>query len=1200
MAGTNVEFHFKTQEQPALPVRLWRGTAKQLRRLVGAEDRFPELKRGYTVSFRSSSTENHGRPSWGADETTTHLEGLLAKMLEAALSRDQVSQMANQLHAFLFANGELDVVFDRALRGPNENPSQREIEIFADDPTSLPLLANLPWEIARDTIPKEQVDERLLLGTLASRPIVRAITLPTSSVVVEARVRVLCCIANYEGDVPQFDALAFDQAIKESLNSQPVSLDFVLAANYLPTAAQTFAEIARVDPHIFIFVGHGKSHSGIPQLRFEEWINVEEFAKHLTQTGQALLAIFIACDQSRLIEAPAAQSGALTLLNHGVPAVVAMQGYVDPKRAQAFLDTFIKNLFITHSISQAAAQGRVAMDKTLRSGPWSSDWVLPVVFRRGGQELEREQLSLILGHYQPALERLLSFVPAVIINLLRPTLERSLLDFLNEAVGLMQITGGIGSGRTQLIRVVVRTRIKEAIDNRSPLPRPIFYVDLDESDENLTSEAWFLSKLQSRFGDVRSLLASSTLTTVMSTTLSSAERVGVLLAELDKSRAVIIIDHLRTDTTGFWAELMRRAVGLQNSLVIVVGPPDELAPDPVKELQVLPFDLEETKAYVKQFVKDDMSLAVRWHEDSGGTPLLLDGLRAFDKSSVLKAPRDIALRKEGTIAARYIELIREALEPEEFAALSIFSWFPGLIETGLAYRFVPGNDTFATLNSLVEKGVLSKIEKSGKEWLSLARLKADGLDEQSTTDAASELTGRFADEVLLTDDSQKELDDLAIQPGGTSLLRGVQSAYLALGDHKMALSLAILLTSALRDQPFELYRFFIAVLDPKPVIEVLHSVWVQAAGLARRLGELDLADSFLSEVKDKEMTQYLRASVFNTKATIMKDRGESDKTEEILELCDQGITIAQAGVDGILRAEEVAPEEWRRLLSSILYNRAAVLQFFARRESDALSDIRQVQDLEKDADQVLAAAAMCQEVDIRLSQAELIDNWDNLLDLVRRAYVVLGRVQSAHGFAYCCYQYARYYRKRPGKTDDDCSQNLRTAARFYEEAARAASDVGDFKRRAAAVQHWVRVSWADLHSLSEVEAAAYLDELLTTLGEYRGDAYAARLLRDTLFLRAEIEIAAKGARSRELLRAASDASTTYPLNPGRKGEDRRRGMAIFVRYLEILRAEDDGPEAEAFLVDHHDLLNTWLEETHVDQPWETLTKLKEKEQLWET
>lgn len=1180
MAGDTLQFHFRVQKKPGALARV----GNWLKFWSKENNKFPELKFEYAVTFESADATYPATTRLASNESIAQLEIALDKMLDASISEQLAGSVADQLHSLLFADRKLDAVFDRARQGSPDDPREKEIRIFADDDDSIPLLANLPWELARDILSPDEIQHRPLLGTLASHPVVRAVPASGSRKITQERLRVLACIANYEGDVRPFDAAAFERAISESLTPQPLRLEFVRADKYQPTASQTYAEISSLRPHIFIFVGHGQSYSGTPRLRFEEWFKLEELAQRLGQTEQTVLAIFIACDQSRIIQSPAAQSGALTLLRNGIRSVVAMQGYIDPAFAEIFLKTFIESLFITHSISISAGEGRTAMERTLRNQPWTSDWVLPAVFRGGGEESEKDELSLILGHYQPAQERLLSFIPPAVTHLKRPSLEGLLEASFQSANGLLHISGGIGNGRTHLVRVVSFNSITAAIHNRSVLARPIFYIDLDEAPDSET-EFWLVERLRNRFDQVRPLLSASTLSTFISTNQASVELVSALLSELDRSRVIVIIDHIRDDATGFWAELSQQAVRLQKSLLVVIGD-SELVPEGAPVLPVPPFTLEETRSYFNQFIADKSSLADTWFNDSGGTPLLLDGLRTLQSSTVFKVSSDI-VRKEESIGAKYMQLIAQELEPEELATLGMFAWFSGLVEVELASKFIPASNPLETLTSLTRKGVLSKVSRSGLDWLALPRLKAEALDSALVNEAALHLIDSY-EQVAFGSDNPNGFDELILKPGGLTILRAVESALLHTGDYEKATTLVLLLQLPLERKPAELYKFVAAVFEANKDLDA-SSVWLRAAGCARQIGKLDEAVLFLSKVKVETLDEYSKAQALNTRATIMKDRGQVDKTEEILQLLEEAITKARAGSAGSIPGRASA-EEWEWLLSELLYNRAAILEFLARRHDDAMSDLREVQRVEETRRPLMAAAAMCQEVDFEVSKPESVENWARLLSLAGRAYRIL-KDEPTHDFAYCCYQFARYYRLRPGNSEDERKQNLAIAARFYDESAKAATVAGDFRRRAAAVEHWTKVSWENLGTLSAEAAAGELDVLLPTLRGYSGDAYVTRILRDTLFLRFQIENRINAERAVVYLREACSVAAANILS--KRGEDRLRGAGIFLAYLKDLKTAGNKRDADTFLVDHEERLKEWLETSDiaVDQPWEVLTKL---------
>ena len=1154
MAGNTLQFHLSLEKKPPPPMRFWHW-------LVG-DKKFPELKFKYRVAFQHGNKLAAVVTDLGQEDSIRNLEAGLERMLDARISEQQANRLADQLHETLFANRYFDVPFDRARQGSPDLALPKEIQVFADDDASISLLSNLPWELTRDTISRDQFDQRPMLGTLASHPMVRVLKAFSTNRVEPAKLRVLACVANYDGDVTPFDAEAFERAIKDGLQSQPLDLEFVTAPAYRPTANATFAQINTVRPHIFIFVGHGNSSSGTPLLRFENWTRVEDLARNLGQTEQALLAFFIACDQARTINAPAAQSGALALVRHGLKSVIAMQGYVDPEYAQVFLKTFIESLFITHSISHSAANARQAMEIAARAKGWTSDWILPAVFRAEGEEPDDDELSRILNHYQPALEQLLSFVAQAVVNLPRPAIERELSTILRDANGMVHVAGGLGNGRTHLVRTVIRDLIKEVRENRSSLQRPIFYIDLDECPD-ADIPRWFVERLQKRFHEVRSLLSASTLSTLVSTGWASIDRVVALVSELNRSGVVIVIDHIPQDDGEYWTKLSQQAVSLQKSLIVYVGA-GEIVPEGVSEMLVPAFTLTETRDYFKKFIPNQIAMADSWHEETGGTPLLLDGLRIASRKQGLRV-RDASLcQVEANIGANYMELVNEDLDSEEYAALGVFYWFSGLVEANLGARFIDSTDPLATLSSLEEKGILSKTSRTESDWLTLPRMKATVLDEEVVTAGAAQLIASYG-KIL---DNDTGLDELAVTPSGLTILKAIQAAFMDSGDYEQAITLARLLNRPLgQKQPAELYKFIGPILKDDDELDAPMGAWLLAAGLARQLGRLDEAELFLSKIQEAALTEYSKVDVLNIKATIIKDRGWRERIDEAVLYLNEAIALARDGSAGKI-AGDVTPDEWQQVLSTLLYNRAAVFEFNAKRHDDALSDIREVQALAQNRDPILAAAAMSQEVDFEVSKPELVKDWSNVLQTAATAYRILSATPSHH-LAYCCYQFARYYRLRPVSSEAERKRNLALAAKLYDESAKVATQVGDFKRRAAAVEHWVQVAWEELQDLSAEKAAHELDVLLPTLAGYSGDAYAARIFRDSLYLRARIEAQIDSESATEYLRKAAEAASARVLSI--RGEDRRRGVAILVAYLQTLKASDNRMAVDIFLATHRDL-----------------------------
>ena len=89
-----------------------------------------------------------------------NLEAGLERMLDARISEQQANRSADQLHETLFANRYFDVPFDRARQGSPDLALPKEIQAFADDDASISLLSNLPWELTRDTISRDEFDQK--------------------------------------------------------------------------------------------------------------------------------------------------------------------------------------------------------------------------------------------------------------------------------------------------------------------------------------------------------------------------------------------------------------------------------------------------------------------------------------------------------------------------------------------------------------------------------------------------------------------------------------------------------------------------------------------------------------------------------------------------------------------------------------------------------------------------------------------------------------------------------------------------------------------------------------------------------------------------------------------------------------------------------------------------------------------------------
>lgn len=123
---------------------------------------------------------------------------------------------------------------------------------------------------------------------------------------------------------------------------------------------------------------------------YTQRINAFDLAPIMTLAPNLQVVVLQAC-YTGLVDAPTPATGererlsiesiALTLVRHGLPAVVAMQGEVGQDAADAFVRTLYAALKQGQSLDKAVAAGRIA----IRAIGGIVDWSLPVLYQGSGQ-----------------------------------------------------------------------------------------------------------------------------------------------------------------------------------------------------------------------------------------------------------------------------------------------------------------------------------------------------------------------------------------------------------------------------------------------------------------------------------------------------------------------------------------------------------------------------------------------------------------------------------------------------------------------------------------------------------------------------------------------------------------------------------------------------------------------------------------------
>lgn len=274
--------------------------------------------------------------------------------------------------------GELLKAFHGCLAKAQEGPGLR-IRLRLND---VPHLARLPWEYLF------QADGRGFLALSARTPVIRYLELSEGleTLLVEPPLRVLAVISTPKGYQELAEADVEWRRLGTAL--EPLLAGGLIEVERLerPTRAALEARLRTGGPfHVLHFVGHG----GFSELRGEGVLVFEDEEGNGTPVGgQSLayllqdhpslrLALLNACNGARASAEDTFAGTAQVLVQHGVPAVIAMQAEVTDATACSFAERFYRAL--TNGLPVDACVGEVRRALAAEGNP---EWGTPVLYLR--------------------------------------------------------------------------------------------------------------------------------------------------------------------------------------------------------------------------------------------------------------------------------------------------------------------------------------------------------------------------------------------------------------------------------------------------------------------------------------------------------------------------------------------------------------------------------------------------------------------------------------------------------------------------------------------------------------------------------------------------------------------------------------------------------------------------------------------------
>jgi hypothetical protein len=296
---------------------------------------------------------------------------------EDAADAASAEQVGDELFRAVF-QGELLKAFQGCLAKAQGGPGLR-IRLRLND---VPHLAGLPWEYLHDA------EGRGFLALSGRTPVVRYLELSEGlgTLLVEPPLRVLAVISTPRGyrELAEADVewRRLGAALEPLLQSGLIEVERLER----PTPEALRSRLQTGQPvHVLHFVGHG----GFSELRGEGVLVFEDedgngvpvggpSLAYLLQDHPSLrLAVLNACNGARASHEDAFAGTAQVLVQHGVPAVIAMQSEVMDETACSFAEKFYRALAAGLPVDACVGEVRRAL-----AAERNPEWGTPVLYLR--------------------------------------------------------------------------------------------------------------------------------------------------------------------------------------------------------------------------------------------------------------------------------------------------------------------------------------------------------------------------------------------------------------------------------------------------------------------------------------------------------------------------------------------------------------------------------------------------------------------------------------------------------------------------------------------------------------------------------------------------------------------------------------------------------------------------------------------------
>ena len=332
-------------------------------------------------SARVNSPEGEAANDFQMPFSDQELAAFLALVSKPSLSSGAVD--SPELKAIKDFGGRLfTAVFDKPVYTCFSNSlataSRLRIRLRLKD---VPELAYLPWEYLYDPLVGS------FLSLSSDTPIVRYMEMPRriQALGVKPPLRVLVMISSPSDEVP-LDVEAEWSKLAEAVDNLTQKKSVVLERLDRATLPALRQRLREQDVHIFHFIGHGRfdpeGRDGILMMEDEEGkrypVSGQLLGMHLHEHRPLRLAVLNACEGARASLTDAFGGIAQSLVQQGIPAVLAMQFEITDQAAITFASEFYGSIADYYPVDAALSQARLA----IRSQDNYLEWATPALYMR--------------------------------------------------------------------------------------------------------------------------------------------------------------------------------------------------------------------------------------------------------------------------------------------------------------------------------------------------------------------------------------------------------------------------------------------------------------------------------------------------------------------------------------------------------------------------------------------------------------------------------------------------------------------------------------------------------------------------------------------------------------------------------------------------------------------------------------------------